>query len=87
MIDNESDNDCATVYRVDERSSGENLLKVWYNGIGAVHLDFVFFEPALETSSVVRERVADEFFRRVEPKSVLSDHLRGLRMELFDQNA
>ena len=87
VIDNDKDADTATVYGVNEQPLGENLLKVWFNGIGVGDLAHAFYTPALETSSVVRERISDDFFRRAEPKTVLSEYLRGLRMQLFDKNS
>lgn len=87
VIDNGSNNDTPTVFGVDERTTGENLLKVWFNGIGVKNLAGAFYAPALETSGVVRERIASDFFRRVEPQAVLSEYLRSLRMQLFDSNS
>jgi len=87
VIDNNGASDIATVFNVTEQTSGGNLLKVWYNGIGVKDLEHAFYPPALETSSVIRERIGSEFFRRAEPKSVLSEYLRGLRMKLFDTNS
>lgn len=86
VIDNGGDADLSTVYNINEQSDRENLLKVWFNGIGATDLAYAFFPPALETSSAVRERIASNFFRRAEPSAVLSDNLRGMRMKLFDSN-
>ncbi|MEE8113625.1 MAG: hypothetical protein V3T23_04645, partial [Nitrososphaerales archaeon] len=86
VIDNDRNADAATVYGINEEPTGENLLKVWFNGIRAPDLAHAFYSPALETSSVVRERISSDFLRRAEPKAVLSEHLRGLRMSLFDKN-
>lgn len=87
VIDNCGDSDRNTVHGVDEKVIGENLLKVWYDGRNVTYLAAAFHAPALETSSVVRERIANEFYRRAEPRSVLSEYLRGLRIQLFDTNS
>jgi len=87
VIDNGTSSESMTVFGLDEQTSGENLLKVWYDGIGAKSLRDAFFSPALETSGVVRDRIRSDFLRRAQPKQVLSENLRGLRMKLFDQNA
>lgn len=87
VIDNGDNPEAATVFGASEQSTGENLLKVWFNGIGVTDLAYAFRAPALETSSVVRERISSDFFRRAEPKAVLSENLRGLRMQLFDKNS
>jgi len=87
VIDNLRDPDLSTVYNVNEQSHRENLLKVWFDGIGVSDLARAFYAPALETSSIVRERIGSDFYRRAEPHAVLSDSLRGLRMQLFDSNS
>jgi len=87
VIDNGNNSDVSTVYGVNEQCTGENLLKVWFDGINANDLAYAFRAPALETSSVVRDRITNDFFRRAAPNAVLSDNLRGLRMQLFDENA
>ena len=87
VIDNEGDVDLATVYGVDECSGRENLLKVWFDGTRTSCLAYAFRPPALETSSVVRHRISSDFSRRAEPRAVLSERLRGLRMQLFDFNS
>jgi len=86
VIDNENNKDISTVFGSGERAVGENLLKVWYDGIDVKNLANAFHPPVLETSSVVRDRIANEFDRRAEPNMVLSNYLRGLRTDLFDQN-
>ncbi len=86
VVDNCGDSDRHTVHSATENVIGENLLKVWFDGRNVSHLAEAFHAPALETSSVVRERIADEFYRRVDPRSVLSEYLRGLRIQLFDSN-
>lgn len=87
VIDNGGDSDAATVFGLGETTGGENCLKVWFDGRDVNNIANAFHPPALETSSVIRGRIANGFFDRAEPGQVLSAALRALRTDLFDANA
>jgi len=85
VVNNQRNRDTATVYSLDETTTGENLLKVWYDGMSVRNIANAFYEPALETSAVVRGRIKTAMIDRAEPANVLSENLRGLRFNLFEK--
>ncbi len=86
VIDNYGDRSKNTVYLDNGINSIYNMLELWYNG-PQEELKLRYREPCLETNSVTRERVKEDFLRRVQPDVVVNKQLLKIRERVINDHS